>query len=94
MLEYAAAGSYNASSSFDRDGDADHNNMAFLEVSMMVRVMADPNQWTAVPLAANTTVASNFQIELWQEDQFVAVDPVASDDIMLLRRPHAELVTS
>eukprot|EP00977_Amphora_coffeiformis_P022055 scaffold10326_cov164-Amphora_coffeaeformis.AAC.1 len=58
--------------------------------------MAEPFQWTTVPLVGNTTVASHFQIELRQDEDFVAVDTFVREDVMLLRRRNVspELVTN
>ena len=93
VLEFLAAGTYNASTAGSSESD---NNMAVFEVSMIVRIMADPFLWTTVPLVGNTTVASHFQIELWQGGNFIDVDPLVRKDIMLLRRRNAspELVTN
>lgn len=102
VLQYTAFGSYNSSSLSSND-----NNMAIFDMSMTIRIIEDhvdesgKQRWTMVPLIPNTTIASDWIVEIFDEGEedggsFIAVDPVIIPDVLLLRRDHSvlELTTS
>lgn len=89
VLQHTASGVYN-----------DTRDTATFDMELTLRVM-ESNGWTTIPLIANTTVATNWKIEMLQEDKdndtslFVPIDPVTSPDVLLLRQnDRLELATN
>lgn len=82
VLQHTAEGSFDAL-----------KDVAVFDMKVILRVM-DP-QWTMVPLLSNSTVASDWSIHTWTEqDGFLPIDYTASPDVLLLRKEQPTLATN